>query len=270
MVDLTGAIGDFHSDLKRTEDLLALIKGFKVFAGSSERPANPTNSAWPEAADLLLLAPGVRTDLPVLSGSLLLYVSGRFENFVRKVVVEVAEDKIAQCATYDALPVRLKDALFAQTLIVAQSPGKFGFEKSAPEKLIWQLGSSMRPDDGIVGPGVADPLVFDTSVLALTESNMNSRTIVDVMKRVGIEEFWLEIGKQATLKAELGTSNDAECRAAAIAQLDAMMKDRNGFAHPSAEATFRDADQVLATCKFLKVLSQVIVDVVPVLSSSNR
>jgi hypothetical protein len=92
MTPLDLILSEFDSDLKRAEDLLRLIKHFRGFAGSSapEELRNGTLS-WPEAISLVNDAPQVRTDLPILSGSLLLYICGRFEYFVCEVVISLAD-----------------------------------------------------------------------------------------------------------------------------------------------------------------------------------
>lgn len=66
---------------------------------------------------------------------------------------------------------------------------------------------------------VSGPVIIKSSVLSLTDSNMKDRVLSDILKRVGVQDFWREIGKQATVKLELETSTDSETTAKAQSKL---------------------------------------------------
>jgi len=257
MSSLEELLGEFHSDLKRAEHLLNLIKEFRAFAGSVTSPAKQGegNHIWPEAIKLAEVAPLVRTDLPVLSGSILLYICGRFEYFVREVVVLIADEMASKASRYGDLPEKLRENLKNKTLEISQNPGRFGYSPAGAEQLIISLAQNLQPN------GSPSAVTISSRVLTITESNMNPRTLTDMLRRVDIKEAWVELGKQARLKSHLSKSTDKECSAEAQARLERMMKERNGVAHPTAETSFPDPDQVLEACMFLTVLSHVIVDI---------
>ena len=244
----------FHDDLDRARDLLELIRKFKAFAGSAV-PVQIANGmvSWAEAADLTSIAPQVRTDLPLMSGSILLYVCGRFENFVREVVMAVGDEYATKASSYAVLPESVRSELLNRTLEVAKSPTKYHFKESDTAHLIKVLSDSLNP-----APGA--PVVVETRLLAITDANMHSRMFAEIFKRVGMDNVWQELGKQAPLKAHLGETADAQCRSAATARIDAIMRERNGIAHPTASTSFPDPDQVQDVVEFLRVLSKVAVD----------
>lgn len=256
MAQLDVVLSQFHSDLQRTGDLLRLIKEFRKFAGSVVPvPVTDGSVPWSEALGLADAAPRVRTDLPILSGSLLLYICGRFEYFVREVVISLADEIAAKVSSYAELSDRVRIELQARSLDVAQNPGRFGYTKLEAEQLLISLGQNLD------GSASAAPLEISSHVLSITESNMNSRMVADIFKRVDIEGFWSDVGKQAPLKTHLSTSGDRECTKEATSRLDAMMKERNAIAHPTGTISFPDPDQVIDSSTFLRCLSQVIVDV---------
>lgn len=255
MSQLATILQQFHDDLGRTTDLLELTLRFKAFAGSSiPAPIADGSISWPEAKDLEHIAPQVRTDLPLMSGSILLYVCGRFENFVREVVVAIGDEHAANASKYDDLPESVRHELFHRTLEVVKSPTKYQFKESESAQLIKKLSDSLNPTTGA-------PVVVDTRLLSVTDANMHSRMVADIFKRVGIEQIWQELGKQAPLKAHLGQPTDPKCRDAAVKKLDAIMKERNGIAHPTSATSFPDPHQVQETIEFLRMLSKVMVDV---------
>lgn len=258
MSQLTDTLITFHNDLNRARDLLTLVEEFRAFAGST-RPVELSDdgTVWPEATTLLELAPQVRTDLPLLAGSMLLYACGRFEFFVREVVTIIADEIIGNSKDYGSLPESLRKEIFDRTVAVAGSPSKWGFETGQAERLISILGANLSAMDSL-------SFQVESGILGITETNMNSRTVAEVFKRVSITGVWNEIGKQAPLKKLLSKSTDNECTNEATNRLDALMKERNSLAHPTGETSFPSLDQVQSSCEFLRTLSSVIVDVAQV------
>ena len=88
--------------------------------------------------------------------------------------------------------------------------------------------------------------------------------LVELLKRVGIKDFWREVGKQAKLKRELQTTNDGETTRKAQSQLNALMDERNQIAHPTSSTHFPDPDKVMTTAIFIEVFADVAMDVVRV------
>ena len=165
----------------------------------------------------------------------------------------VGDQYASNAAAYEDLPETVRTELFNRTLEVAKSPTKYHFENADAANMIRILADSMNPV-----PGAS--ISIETRLLAITDANMQSRMFAEIFKRVGIEQVWRELGKQAPLKTYLGEAEDSRCTAAASARIDAIMKERNGIAHPTASTTFPDPDQVQDTVDFLRVLSQVAVD----------
>lgn len=248
-------LSTFHADLDRSSHLLNLVKDFKSFAAAPFPQRGHDNADdWDTAGKLHSSAARIRTDLPILSGSMLLYVCGRFEFLVQELISAIGDELAASVPDYESLPQVVRSELTSRTLDIAKNPHRFGHTKLSAEQLLVTLSRSFQPH--ITG----DPVLISSEVLTLTESNMSSRMLTDIFKRVNIPAIWPEIGKQAHMKVHLGKNADGACTNEATGQLDRMMKARNGIAHPTSTTTFPDPDQVLANIEYLRVLSTTLVD----------
>lgn len=54
------------------------------------------------------------------------------------------------------------------------------------------------------------PVNISSSILSLTDSNMRDRVLSDILKRVGMQDFWINVGKQAAMKLALNQITDVE------------------------------------------------------------
>ena len=247
-------LDDFEGDARRVEHLLELIKKFREFGASTVPPGVEDGTvSWEEGALLWKASKQRRTDLPYISGSLLLYLTGRFEYFVRQLVETAAEDISESVSAYSDLPEPMRRGLRSRTLDVAQHPQRFGYDESQADAFLLNLAANLDGRD-------STPPKIDAVVLSLTDTNLRSRAIADLMKRIGLENFWKNVGKQSSLKLELETRSDGETATKAQNLLNNLMDDRNRIAHPTSSTTFPDPDQVLVTACFLMVFSKVITE----------
>jgi len=242
------ALGDFEKDIGRVEQLLRLIYIFRDFAG---QPAELSGLAQ----DLYDVAQRARTDLPILSGSLLLYLCGRFEYFVRELVGTIVDDLVDKAATYEELPSALRKEALIRTLQINLNPSKFNYSATSASALAAQLANNLSSrSDG------SSSLFVDSTTVTITESNMRPDVLADLFKRVGISGLWDTLGKQLTLKSFLEEATDDGCKKAAMARLDDIMNERNKVAHPIGDAVFPDAAIVEKIAHYFRALAQVLVD----------
>lgn len=260
MDDCAQILAQFKTDLNRVTHLLGLIKGFRDFAGS-QIPDDAT-TPWVPAQALHVKATQVRTDLPVLSGSILLYLAGRFEYFIRQIIQCAAEEIAANVDGYGALPESLRNELRVRTLEIAQSPRRYGYDDVEADALLAKLVGTIA--------GTVQVADIGAEVLTTTEANMRGKIVAELMKRIGMNEFWTSVGKQAPLKIFLRKSGDGDATAEAQNRLNKIMDDRNQIAHPTATTQFPDPDQVLAHAAFLSCLGSTTVDVVLVYLASKQ
>ena len=242
------ALDDFEKDIGRVEQLLRLIYTFRDFAGQAAELSG-------HAQDLYQVAQNARTDLPILSGSLLLYLCGRFEYFVRELVGTIVDDLVDKAATYEELPIALRKEVLTRTLQINLNPSKYNHNAPSASALAAQLANNLSSrSDG------STSIFVDATTVTITESNMRPDVLVDLFKRVGINSLWDTLGKQLTLKSFLEEATDDGCKKAAIARLDDIMNERNKVAHPIGDVTFPDAAIVEDIAHYFRALAQVLVD----------
>lgn len=241
------ALKDFVKDVDRVGQLLDLTRVFREFAGQEIEPSSYAHDLW-------VAAQSVRTDLPIFSGSLLLYLCGRFEYFVRELVSTIVDDMVDKVPSYQDLPESLRREYIDRTLSINQNPFKFNHTRATAAALAAELASNLT---GNCGPSLG--LRLDASVVTITEANMNSTTLTELFKRVAIDRVWDTLGKQLPLQSYLGEGNEQDCKKAAVARLDDIMKERNRIAHPTGSTIFPDAKTVDDVAQYLRVLAQVLV-----------
>jgi RiboL-PSP-HEPN len=246
---------DFKADLQRIAQLLGLIEDFRSFAATGDeylKDAEVTEGA----RKLLKTADEVRTDLPLLSGSLFLYICGRFEYFVRELVGTIMDELVDKAQKYDDLPDALRKEHLNRTLAINLSPKKYNYSPVTAAALLGELAGSLSGTS-------ENPKGFDvdSNVVTITESNMNSDTLAEIFERVGVAQIWDTLGKQSKLKAFLLVSGDADCSKVAKARLDEIMARRNRIAHPTKDLQFPDVDYAQDTSNFYEILSELLVDV---------
>lgn len=235
-------------DLDRVNRLLALIGMFREF-GASEPGSSVDEASWPEATEMFQSAPSVRTDLPILSGSILLYAIGRFEYFVKQVIETVALETGAKVAAFSDLPEEFRVALKQNTLTIATNPRKFGYEEVHATILLQQYVNACNVQVG--------GITLAGEVLALTETNMRADVMAGLLKKVGVQNYWQEVGKQSSVKAFFANKDEKLCANDARARLNALIDARNQIAHPTSAGAFLDHESALREVRFLQLLATV-------------
>lgn len=251
---------DFSADLERVRRLLHLVSMFRDFGASgipSQLAANPSD--WQQAVSLHGEASSVRTDLPLMAGAILLYAVGRFEYFVRQCVEGVVDGLTAKVASFSQLPNNLQKAYKEQTLTIAQSPRKYDYDEVRVDTILAQLVSCKQG---------ANPVTVSAEVVSITESNMRPEILSELLKRVGITDFWRTVGKQLPVQILLSESDEGGCSKAAQSRLTDLMNLRNQIAHPTGSTTFPSPEDVARELDLLEAVSQVVDDVAAMAISS--
>ena len=189
---LETAADELRADLDRVRNLLDLLKQLREFGAAPIPKDGDCKEVWPNAVGLWEESRNRRTDLPVASGSLMLYVVGRFEYFVRTITEIGAEELAEHCERFSDLPVRLQKELVKQTAEVLRHPAKYGYGLEEAEKFVLSLADGIRASGSI--PDI------NSACLSVTESNMWPTTVAELLGRIGVENVWLEIGKQTQTK----------------------------------------------------------------------
>lgn len=242
-------LADFERDVQRVDQLLNLIHRFREFAGDESALSGHAEELWKSAQE-------VRTDLPVFSGSLMLYLCGRFESFVKELVGTVVDELVDKAECYDDLPAELRKVYVTRVLAINENPGRFNHTREMALVLAAELANNLSgKDDGSLS------LAISATTIAITEANLRPNVLADLFKRVGYINVWDTLGRQLPLLNHFSERPDGDCKRAAIARLEEIMNERNKIAHPSAtdsSASFPDAYIVEGVAEYLGVLAQVL------------
>jgi hypothetical protein len=246
---------ELESDLARLKGLLDLLELARKF-GATEIPTSIGKGAWSEAEALRSSLRASTPALAVLSGSLLLYLAGRFEHFAVELLRAACDSLAGRCETFSQLPEKMREQLVVHTGRIASSPAKYRFDAVDVHKFIDRLASNLKAERGL-GP-------VNSECVSVTDANLTPKELAELFKRIGISDLWTDLAKQARLKTHFAVQADAEAEREARAVLESLMAKRNEIAHPGSSPSFPDSSTVLKYLEFVRELSATLTDVVRV------
>ena len=105
---LDSPLNDLLVELKHIEGLIDFISVLREF-GSIELPEGiETNQRFVEfSVRIHVKEKELSTDIPILSGTILLYIVGRFENFVKSSFEALCDAIATKCNVFNDLPERI-------------------------------------------------------------------------------------------------------------------------------------------------------------------
>ena len=95
---------EFRTDLQRVQRLLDLMEAIKLFPTSHSPEGEQTDAFIRQAAHIHTQAKGCHADSFVFIGTLILYLGGRFEYFVRAEFEDLCDRIARRCNSFDRLP----------------------------------------------------------------------------------------------------------------------------------------------------------------------
>jgi hypothetical protein len=246
---------EFKEDLDRIKNLVSLLDNIKHFARNDvESPIG--DDAFSQASySLHESARQSNTGITILPGTLLLYLGGRFENYVRTVFEELCVLFAARSQTYDNLPKQMKENLIKFTAEVISNPRKYGHAENGVSSFIKNLNTNIATQN---------IETINIQCLSITYENMRPDTINDLFSRIGATNIWDRIAEQSRLKLLLNAPEHQKTQAAAKKVLTEFVDLRNKIAHPSSEFTWPDKEKVLFFIDFLDALSLALKEVAPI------
>lgn len=267
---------EFLDDLDRVLAQLDLIERLKKLAAEQEPiPARPDQDIGdPEAlqkfANFHTAAKSVwdaskksQSSLSILEGTLVLYIAGRFEEYVKTTVEDLSDRLIQRLKKFTALPKSMQENLVKQTAIVMLDPRKYGQAENGVRAFVATLAANFSDQEGIVQS-------VNSRCLSITEANMRAEVLADVFRRLSIKDIWKSIGQQAPILAYFGTNDPGNADANARKFLNDIMDDRNRVAHPSGSIAWPSAEKVRAYVMFLKSLGNALSSLIPAFEVSLR
>jgi hypothetical protein len=246
-------LSDLRADLQRLRGLLNLVQAVREFGATDPPTTNGDGEFGQASRGLRDQIRGLSSELPMFSGTLLLYLAGRFEHFVRMSFQSICDGFGAKCTTFDQLPDRMKASLRLHSAEVVMNPSRFGFDEVEAMAFVVNLAGNYTAVDGLG--------TINSGCLSVTQNNMTPGTLSELYGRVGLKSTWPEMGKQAALKVFFECTSDSDAEKAGRAELEELMAARNQIAHPSGSPSFPDPTKVLRYVEFVEVLSGVLTEV---------
>lgn len=185
--------------------------------------------------------------LPLVSGTMILYIAGRFEEYTRTSFEDLCQRLAQRASSFKALPKKMQESLVVLTAVVMQSPRKYQHGEGAVAGFASNLAANLSSEASV------DRINYQC--LSITEANMRADILSDLYDRIGAKEIWKKIGQQASMQAHFVTPDPSNAESLAKQRLNALMDLRNSIAHPSTSIVWPDTGAVRGYIDFLDVLA---------------
>lgn len=190
-----------------------------------------------------------------MEGTLVLYIAGRFENFVRSIFEDACQNIASNCGEYKKLPKEMKENLVKYTAEVMSSPRKYRQGDSGVAAFVKNLSENLSSNS-------IDNINYQC--MSITIENMRPGVMQELFQRFGLKRFWETISEQANFKIYFSSNDKSYVEKLAKAKLEDLMELRNSIAHPSNDITWPDEQKIKDYIDYLKILAEALVGVVSI------
>lgn len=240
-------LDDFKTDLSRLRKMLGLAEALSILSPSLTLiDGLPDSDFKTKLLGFQEASISARAEMPILNGVLLLYLAGRFENFVRQVFEDLADTVASDRGEFGKLPKAMRENLVFYTAEIMQNPRKYGHAENGVAAFVSILSENLG---GSLNNGV------NSKCLSITLENMRPDILNDIFNRVGAVKIWERLGQQAQVQLHFEENNAERVTREARAKLNEFMELRNKIAHPSGEMTWPGIDEAKEYIDFCEVLS---------------
>jgi len=251
-------VKDFEEDLDKVSaqlDFIELVRKFTAFTLLPDDPAL-TAAFGREAQIIYEGAKRVHGNLPLASGTLILYTCGRFEAMTRVLFEDLCQRLVAKAGQFARLPKKMRENLPLFTAKVISDPRKYGHAENGVRAFVTTLAANLAIDAKVDR--------INHECLSVTESNMRADILADLFGRIGASNIWSQVAAQASLKAFFQEADSAKVEVAARRRLNDLMELRNRIAHPSGEFEWPSVESLRKHIHFLRLLARSIAELTSV------
>lgn len=236
-------------DINNTFSVLQTLEELRTITQPSEVIPIPFVE---KALELHPLVDTARNGMAKIPGIFILYIGGRFEDYVKTIFEEFAIQFAQRYSSYSSLPSKFQTSIVQDTSLVIASPRKFGYGDIMQKTFIENLFKNVIGND------------FGTinhQCLSITEGNMRSEILSDLFSKISINNIWSDIGQQISVRTFFETTDASSASAQAKRYLDEFMNIRNQIAHPSGGSyTWPSYDDVIKHIEYFRTMSSVLLD----------
>jgi len=243
-------LDDFRTDLSRltkilrlAEALSNLVPTFTLIEGL------PDSDLKTKLQEFQEVSRASHAEMSILNGVLLLYLAGRFENFVRQIFEDLADSVASEHDSFSHLPKKMRESLIHFTADVMQNARKYGHAENGVAAFVTVLSENLT---GSLSSGV------NSKCLSITQENMRPDILNDLFARIGATKLWERLGQQAQVQRHFEQDNADRASNDAKTKLNDFMELRNKIAHPSGEMIWPGIDEAQGYIDFFEVLGSAI------------
>lgn len=251
---------DFCVDLDRLRRIISLFEALSGFR-ACQVDADRIDDEVLKTATLPLhqAAQAALTEMPILNGVLLLYLAGRFENFVRELFEDLSDNIAGQCRLFKHLPRQMQENLTKFTAEVIANPRKYGHGENGVIAFISTMADNLN----------GHPLTgVNSKCLSITTENMWPDTLAEVFARIGGKNVWERLGQQASLQRFFQLDQPDRATSEARKFLTEFMTLRNQIAHPSSAIVWPGVEHTLRYIEYCDVIARALDDICAVWAST--
>jgi RiboL-PSP-HEPN len=241
---------DLMDEIKRFSSVSELERKYQMATVVTEGKASSSLELrrYLGQADLLhVRARDGHAGLPVVCGTMALYVAGRFEEYTRTSFEDLCQKIASSASSFKSLPKKMQENLVVYTALVMQSPRRYRHGDGAVAAFAENLASNLSTKSSV------DKI--NHQCLSITEANMKPETLAELYERVGAKEIWKKIGQQAQVQAHFVTQDPSAAETMAKQKLQSLMELRNSIAHPSTSIVWPATEIVRGYISFLDILA---------------
>lgn len=253
-------VQDFVRDLQKLRRMIDLSNHIRSFPAIDINGAGIQDGIVKDAVTKLhTLAAESHTDIPILNGVLILYLAGRFENFVREIFEDLCDSLSDQFTDFAHLPKQMQDNLTRFTAEVIANPRKYGHADNGVIAFVKTLSDNLNghPLQGV-----------NSKCLSITTENMWPDTINEIFLRIGANKVWERIGQQASIQTIFQTDQQEKATREAKKTLTELMELRNRIAHPSGAITWPSSEQAVNYIQYCEAMALTLSDICNVWSNT--
>ncbi|MGO9535122.1 MAG: HEPN domain-containing protein [Syntrophobacteraceae bacterium] len=244
---------DFCLDLDRLRRIFSVSQALIKFRSCTFEPVIISDEILKQAVSQLHAATqAAHAEMPILNGVLLLYLAGRFENFVREIFEDLSDTIAGQCGQFAHLPRKMQENLTKFTAEVIANPRKYGHGDNGVIAFVTTMADNLngRPLAGV-----------NSKCLSITSENMWPDTLSEVFARIGATTVWERLGQQASVQTFFHVDQPDKATSEAKKFLTEFMKLRNQIAHPSGDLMWPSMELSMQHIEFCDVVSRALADV---------
>jgi hypothetical protein len=238
-------------DIEKVVELLDALAEFGKELIPEELKENSSPYVQKSIALHKLITEGHQGSIKI-PGALLLYLAGRFEDFVRVLFEELSIKVANNFSEFTKLPTNMQKALIKDTSEVISDPRKYGHGDGARDTFIKNLAENIHSNN------LSN---INYQCLSITTSNMRPEIIAELFAKVGLKEIWKKTGEQAKVKTHFGTDNSQTAENECKKYLENLMDNRNKIAHPSGSFTWPSNQNLRSDIQYFKVIGNALLEI---------